>query len=265
MNENIATSREKMFEKTNNRELIIRSGDEKSNTKKLKEFHLKHINEWDTNWNQHSLVTLQRQSISRILYYNELYKKIVGIPGCILEFGVQWGATLAQLISLRGIYEPYNHRRHIYGFDTFEGFVNTDKSKDGLYLEDGDYRVYSGYEDSLEELLELHESNCPIHHVKKFSLIKGNASETSRKWVEDNPHAIVAMAIFDMDIYKPTKDALEAIKSRLTKGSILVFDELNCPQFPGETEALNEVLEINKLRLHHYAHQPNCAWAIWGD
>ena len=39
------------------------------------------------------------------------------------------------------------------------------------------------------------------------------------------------MAIFDMDIYKPTKDALNAIKSRFTKGSVLVFDELNCKEF----------------------------------
>ena len=51
------------------------------------------------------------------------------MPGCILEFGVQWGAGLPQLISLRGIYEPYNYSRHIYGFDTFEGFVNTSEKK----------------------------------------------------------------------------------------------------------------------------------------
>jgi hypothetical protein len=73
------------------------------------------------------------------------------------------------------------------------------------------------------------------------------------------------MAIFDMDIYQPTKDALETIKPRLTQGTVLVFDELNCSQFPGETEAINEVLQLNNLKLHHYPHQPNCAWAIWGE
>jgi len=73
------------------------------------------------------------------------------------------------------------------------------------------------------------------------------------------------MAIFDMDIYKPTKDTIRAIKPKLTKGSLLVFDELNCQQFPGETKALDEVLKINNLKLQFYPHQPNCAWAIWGD
>ena len=86
-----------------------------------------------------------------------------------------------------------------------------------------------------------------------------------KQWVDDNPHAIVAMAIFDMDIYKPTRDALEAIKPRLTKGSIIVFDELNCPRFPGETQALADVLDLNELKLHHFPHQPNCAWIIWGE
>lgn len=254
-----------MFEKTDNKELTSRSDAEKINTAALKEFQISHINKWGNSWNQHCLLTLQRQSLSRILYYNNLYKKIVGIPGCILEFGVQWGATLAQLISFRGIYEPYNHRRHIYGFDTFQGFVNTSKDKDGSLLSDGDYCVYEGYENKLEELLILHEANCPISHLRKFSLIKGDASVTSKKWLKDNPHAIAAMVIFDMDIYQPTKDALEAVLPRLTKGSVLVFDELNCPQFPGETEALQEVLSLNKIKLQHDAHQPNCAWSVWGD
>lgn len=253
-----------MFEKTKNKELTNRNEAEKSNLDLLKEFHISHLEKWGLNWNQHSLVTLQRQSLSRILYYNELYKKIIGVPGCILEFGVQWGTTLAQLISLRGIYEPYNHRRHIYGFDTFEGFVNSSSSKDGEHNSDGDYGVYNGYEEQLEEILKLHEQNCPISHIQKFSLIKGDASVTSKNWILDNPHAIVSMAIFDMDIYQPTKDALEAIVPRLTKGSLLVFDEINCPEFPGETEALQEVLQINNLKLEHYPHQPTCAWTVWG-
>ena len=209
------------------------------------------------------MVTIQRQTLSRILYYNQLYEKIVGVPGCILEFGVQWGSTLAQLIALRGIYEPYNHLRHIYGFDTFEGFFRTSKTHDGLHVRDTDYSVYSGYETHLEEILKTHENNCPLSHIKKFSLIKGDASKTSLHWAKDNPQAIVAMAIFDMDIYQPTKDALIAILPRLTKGSLLVFDELNCPVFPGETEAVKEVLGLNNIKLQHYPHAPNCAWAVW--
>lgn len=254
-----------MLNKNANCELTNRNDVEKNIIQNLKAFHISHIDKWGESWNQHSLTTIQRQSISRVLYYNKLYQKILGVPGCILEFGVQWGATLSQLISLRGIYEPYNHTRHIYGFDTFGGFLNSDKIKDGIHVADGDYFVYQGYEFELEKILKLHEQDCPISHIQKFTLIKGDASITSKSWVKENPHAIVSMAIFDMDIYKPTKDSLEAIKHKFIKGSVLVFDELNCQQFPGETEALDEVLKLNNLKLHHYPNQPNCAWAIWGE
>ena len=33
------------------------------------------------------------------------------------------------------------------------------------------------------------------------------------------------MAIFDMDLYKPTIEVLKTIKPRLIKGSLIVFDD----------------------------------------
>jgi hypothetical protein len=70
------------------------------------------------------------------------------------------------------------------------------------------------------------------------------------------------MAIFDMDLYKPTKDALNAVIPRLTKGSILVFDQLNHEKFPGETQAVMEVLGLNKLKLRRDPHQSYCAYTV---
>ena len=215
-------------------------------------------------WNSHSLSTLNRQSLSRILYYNLLYQKIIDVPGVICEFGVQWGATLAQLTNLRGIYEPFNHSRKIIGFDTFEGFSTIDQ-KDCGFSNIGDYATKTGYEKTLDSILTIHESFSPLSHIKKFELVKGDASSTIATWLEQNPHAIVSMAIFDMDVYKPTRDVLEQITPRLTKGSVLVFDELNCQHFPGETTALNEVLGLNNISLKRYPHQPYCAWAVFGE
>lgn len=254
-----------MFKKNKFKELKRKNKNYSDYSLNTKKFHLDHFHLWEDSWNIHSLSTIHRETISRLLYYNDLYKKIVGVAGCILEFGVQWGATLSQLISLRAIYEPYNHRRHIYGFDTFEGFASTHKLKDGGHLKKGDYKVKKNYQNDLENLLRLHESNCPIPQIKKFTLIKGDVSETANTWVKENPHAIIAMAIFDMDVYAPTKKALEAIKPKLVKGSLLIFDELNCQEFPGETLAVDEVLGLNNLKLRHDPNQPSRAWAIWGD
>ena len=237
---------------------------EQDQNKRLLEITQSLLPSYGNNWNAHSVLTLRRQSISRILYYDDLYKKILGVPGVICEFGVQWGTTLAQLMAFRGIYEPYNHSRKIYGFDTFEGFPVIDE-KDHGFSELGDYSVNSGHIELLEEILTIHESYSPLSHIKKFDLVKGDASLTVGPWLAANPHAIISMAIFDMDVYKPTRDVLELILPRLTKGSLLVFDELNAEMFPGETRAVDEVLGLNNIRLRHNSNQPKCAWAVFGE
>jgi len=215
-------------------------------------------------WNYHSTVFLKRQVLSRLLYQDQLYRRIIDVPGVICEFGVHWGATIATLCNLRGIYEPYNYSRHIFGFDTFGGFVGVDP-KDGGFSNEGDYATSSGYEEELSTLLSLHESFSPIPQIQKYDLIKGDVAKTLPIWLEENPHAIISMAIFDMDIYKPTRVALEMILPRLVKGSILVFDELNCPHFPGETQAVTEVLGLNNIRLQRSPLQPYCAFAEFGN
>jgi hypothetical protein len=170
---------------------------------------------------------------------------------------------MALLVNLRGAYEPYNFSRKIFGFDTFEGFSAVD-IKDGAQVRVGDYTTLPDYEDILDTILNIHESFAPINHIKKFELIKGDASVTVQNWLTKNPYAVVSMVIFDMDVYKPTKDVLVSILPRLTKGSLLVFDELNCPHFPGETIAVNEVLGLNNIALKRHPHQPYCAWAVFG-
>lgn len=251
------------FKKQKNTEISGRNTGELEHSKLLYDLHLSLLTHFGESWNQHSLVTMQRQTLSRILHYHEIYKEILDVPGVILEFGVQWGATLAQLIAFRGLYEPFNYRRHIFGFDTFSGFENINAEKDGVGLNQGDYKVYENYENSLEQILSLHEANCPIDHLKKFTLIKGDASKTVNEWSVENPNALVALSIFDMDVYQPTVDALTAVLPRLTKGSVLVFDELNSPQFKGEFKAVSEIINVNEHCFHQNPHQPNAVWVKW--
>jgi Macrocin-O-methyltransferase (TylF) len=245
-------------------EFTGRSGPEQGVDEALLSFAKRNIGRQGPQWNYHSIAFLKRQVLSRILYLDQIYRMIVDVPGVICEFGVQWGATMATLANLRGMYEPFNHSRTIVGFDTFSGFPQVDE-KDGGHSQAGDYSVATNYQEELDHLLGLHEQLSPIPHLKKFQLVKGDVTETFGGWLVDNSHAIIALAIFDMDIYTPTKDVLNRIEPRLTKGSVLVFDELNCPYFPGETQAVIETLGLGNLRLRRHRHQPFCAWAVWGD
>ena len=216
----------------------------------------------DRAWNWDMQVLLKRQVLSRLLHYHEIYKLILPVPGVILEFGVQWGAALATLISLRGMFEPYNHARKIVGFDTFAGFASV-SDKDSTFSKAGQYTVEPGYREKLEMILTLQEELAPLSHIRKFELVEGDACSTVPQYMEDNPHIIVGCAIFDFDLCAPTKAALEAVLPRLTRRSVLVFDELNCKHFPGETQALLDCMGLNRLRLIANPHQPYTSYAVY--
>lgn len=193
---------------------------------------------------------LSSKSLSRVLFFYEIYKKILHTHGIIVEFGVRWGQTLSILSALRGIFEPFNRHRKIVGFDTFAGFKGM-SDKDGALCKtvDGSFSVSENYQQYLETLLGLQEALNPIPHLKKFELVRGNAMETIPAYLKRQPETIVSLAIFDFDIYQPTRAALEAIKPHLFKGSVLVFDELADDVFPGETVALREVFNLADLRI----------------
>ena len=192
----------------------------------------------------------KRQDLSRILFLNDIYQKILEVHGVIIEFGVRWGRDLAVIQSLRGIYEPFNHNRKIIGFDTFEGFLSTHK-KDGAddLVHVGSYDVSKDYEQYLEQVLDYHEQESPISHIKKFQIVKGDASVEVEKYFKENPETIIAFVFFDLDIYEPTKRCLEVVKNHMTKGTILGFDELNLHLWPGETIAYKEVFGLDKYRI----------------
>ena len=204
---------------------------------------------------------LNRQTLSRLIFIVDLYKKIVNVHGVVMEFGVRWGQNLSLFSNCRGMFEPFNYSRKIIGFDTFEGFPSVDK-KDGSLVSKGDYSVSAKYKDLLESILLYHESESPIAHKRKFELVQGDASKTIIQYLNKHPETIVSLAYFDFDIYKPTKDCLEAIIPRLTKGSIVVFDELNCVEFPGETLALMEVLGLSKYAIKRSPLNPLISYFI---
>ncbi len=208
-------------------------------------------------------IYLTSKNLSRLLFFYEIYKKILHTHGVIMEFGVRWGQTLSVMSALRGIFEPFNRHRKIIGFDTFEGFRGiSEKDGDRCKCADGSFSVSPDYENHLDTILCLQEELNPISHLKKYELVRGEATKTVPEYFENHPETLVSMAVFDFDIYEPTRVALEAVMPRLFKGSVLVFDELCDDIFPGETLALMETLGINGLRIQRYPMTARISYAV---
>ena len=206
-------------------------------------------------------VYLTRQNLSRMLFMQEIYQQILPVHGVIMEFGVRWGQNLSLFSNLRGIHEPFNYNRRIVGFDTFAGFPSV-SAEDGDRVAVGDYAVTGDYKDHLQQVLEYHQANAPIPHKKKFELVQGDATQTLPDFLKRQPETIVALAYFDFDIYAPTKSCLEALLPHCTRGTVLAFDELNCPEFPGETTAVKEVLGLGKYALRRSPHSPLTSYLV---
>jgi hypothetical protein len=161
------------------------------------------------------------------------------------------------------MYEPYNYTRKIVGFDTFEGYPHT-AEQDGRarVIASGAYGVTPNYDEYLRQVLDYHERENPLSHIKKYEIVKGDAGEEIEKYLERHPETIIALAYFDFDIYEPTRACLEAIKDRLTKGSIIAFDELNCEDFPGETVAVREVLGLHRYSIKRTPLNPTPSYVV---
>ena len=213
----------------------------------------------------HTPLFLKRQELSKILYFQFLYNQFLNTHGVIIEFGTRWGTNLVTLSNLRGIYEPFNYNRKIIGFDTFEGFKNTSSKNDGGHeiIKDGAFSVTENYETYLENLMTIHQNESPLNHIKKFEILKGDAPLKLKDYLQKNPQTIIAFVHFDFDIYKPTVDCLNLIKPHLVKGSIVSFDELNDPNFPGETKAVNEVFGLNNIELKRFSACPMQSYFIF--
>ena len=207
---------------------------------------------------------LSSKNLSRILFMNYIYQQIVDVHGVVIEFGTRWGQNTALFSALRGIYEPFNRIRKIVGFDTFTGFPSVTKS-DNLecgFMHEGGLSCGENYKEYLDKIMYFQEQDNPVSHIKKYEIIKGDAIIEIHKYLKRVPETIVALAYFDFDIYKPTLDCLNAIKPRLTKGSVIVFDELNDEVSPGETIALQEVFGVNNIRLQRFRYSSRPSYFV---
>lgn len=191
-----------------------------------------------------------RQVVTDFLVRYELFKMIEQVPGSVFEFGVFNGQGLLSYAMFSAIIEPNAITRKVYGFDTFAGFAEiseADLKSRSTFMREGGYAIDS--KARIEQAIGLFDRNRFVGHVPKVELVPGDVTESLPRFLDENPQVIAALIHLDMDVYKPTRVVLEKMIARMPKGGIVVFDELNMKDFPGETTALLDTLDINNVAL----------------
>jgi hypothetical protein len=153
-------------------------------------------------------------TLSKCLAISEIVRKILNLPGHIIEFGCHKGSNLMLISKLIQLFQPHQYK-YVYGFESFEGlqtFSNKDDVSEKLRGR------YSGSKRIIEKMIDLYDMNDYVH------IIEGDAIETIPKFEKDNPHLLFSLAYLDFDLYEPTIKALRFIKNRIVSGGLIAFD-----------------------------------------
>ncbi len=210
----------------------------------------------------HNMVKyMRRQDLTKMIARYEIFKKVLNTKGSIVECGVFRGAGLMSWALFSDMLEPINLTRRIYGFDTFEGFPNVSEKDKNTVRNPQQGDLFANVYDEMHAIINAYDKNRFLGHVPKVNLIKGDACKTMPDFLKDNQHLVVSLLFLDFDLYEPTKIAIETFVPRMPKGSIIAFDELDNPIWPGETVAALETLGLNKLRIQRCDFDPYIGFA----
>lgn len=155
----------------------------------------------------------------------------IEIEGLIFEFGVFQGNTINFISTVKS-------DKIIYGFDSFEGLPS-------------DWR--SGFPKghfNLNDILPTVNANV--------RLIKGWFNETLPNFLKEHKEKCAFIHI-DCDLYSSTETVFLELKDRITRGTIIVFDEyFNYPGWEeGEHKAFTEFVEKNHIQFDYISYNAN--------
>lgn len=206
---------------------------------------------------KHFPVLARRQWLKRFLAHTQLFQMTLDVPGDIAELGVFRGLGLFTWANLLEAFCIGDRTKTVYGFDNWEGFVGL-APEDGKPIEQAN-KVEGGFspaafKDELIEAIRIFDEDRFVPWKPRIRLVEGSIEETAQAFVNENPGVRFSLIHFDCDLYRPTRAALEAFYPVLSRGGVVIFDEYSIPDWPGETKAVDEFLQLHQeIRLNKFS------------
>jgi hypothetical protein len=205
---------------------------------------------------------VRRQHLKRFLALYELFKLVLPVKGSIIVCGVFRGFGVMSWAKLSAMLEPENLTRRIYGFDSFAGFPSVSARDDNRVARPEHGALVADSHDELQALIAEYDRDRFLGHIDKVHLVRGDVVETLPAFIASHPHLVVSLLFLDLDLYEPTKAAIEHLLPRMPRGVVLAFDELDNPMWPGETLAAIEAIGLGRLRLRRFEWDPYISYAV---
>jgi hypothetical protein len=195
-------------------------------------------NKWDYEIGYY--LTCDNSRILKSLNQYELYKKIINLPGDIIECGVYKGGSLIRMATFRDALEVESSRK-IIAFDAFGSFPRTSSEVDDGFIEQFEKEGGDGV--SISELGEC----LKYKKINNVELIKGDINSTLEEYIVNNPALKVALLHIDVDVEKPTKTILKNLYNRVVPGGLIVFDDYGV--IHGETKAVDDFFVNMNIKI----------------
>lgn len=191
----------------------------------------------------------ERNIIFKLLMRHRLYDMIRHIHGDIVECGVFKGSGLALWLKMIDMDAPHDIRK-VIGFDFFDpAFTKELEGEDKIYMEQVFQRCQGlDISDVSVETISTKLINAGVP-ATKFELVKGDVTLTSRGYVQNRPGFRIALLYMDLDIERPTYEALVNFWDNISKGGIIVFDEYAYHVW-SEANAVDRFIKEKGLKLH---------------
>lgn len=201
----------------------------------------------------HWPVYVKRVLLTRFLAHYELFRKSLEVPGSIVELGVSRGVSFFSFHKLLEIFCPCDTSKKVYGFDSFEGLQDIGPSDGNASSDSANEKHPGGWsakavEEEIFGLCDLFNADNILAR-ERSRLIKGRVQDTLPSFLESTPGVRISLLHFDMDLYEPTKFALDILWDLVVPGGVVVFDEYAFPPWGGESTAFDEFCKTRGIRV----------------
>jgi len=170
--------------------------------------------------------------MSRNRPYMQLLKQAAKLPGDAIECGVFRGRSLLRMAThLNSV----DRSKTFFGLDSFAGFP--EESVSGIDLGPGK---------TLEKVrARFKNTGSAKQRIERVARDLGLNIKACAGYFEYTLPDIAANRVFcfahiDCDVYDSYRTCLNLLYEKVVPGGIILFDEYNCPVWPGATKAVDE-------------------------
>jgi hypothetical protein len=183
--------------------------------------------------------------LGKMLHRYNFFKDTINIPGDIVEIGVFKGSGVATFTKFIEIFAP-NSNKKVIGFDIFSK-VQSEAilDKDGALGKESMQVVYSKVNENELTLSNVKTRLDNMNINNKYILVEGDVEDTLPKFLVDNPGFRISLLYIDVDLERPTYNALKYLWNRILPGGAIVFDEYEYHKFSESTGVEKFLKEFN--------------------